>query len=420
MTNPDFDRDHLWHPYTSITNPLPTYEVSHCQDVYIHLTTGEALIDGMSSWWSVIHGYNHPILNQALIEQSQKMSHVMFGGLTHNPAITLGQKLLAMTQEVFDQIFLADSGSVSVEAALKMALQYQQGIGQHKKTRLGALLGGYHGDTLGAMSVCDPENGMHTLFNEYLPNNHFLPRPTTKPNAPLSEEDKNNLQMFFEAFGDELAAVIVEPLVQGAGGMYFYDKSYLKALKHYCEKYGTLLIFDEIATGFGRAGELFAFIEADVIPDILCLGKALTGGYMTLAATLCSEKVSTGICQSEAGVFMHGPTYMGNPLACAVANASCDLLLESPWQAQIQRIEKQLQEALLPLAASDNVQDARVKGAIGVLEMKEAIDVASFQRQCVADGVWIRPFGKLLYIMPPYIINHEALEKLTDTMRRWT
>jgi adenosylmethionine-8-amino-7-oxononanoate aminotransferase len=420
MTDTAFDRDHLWHPYTSITSPLPTYEVSHCEGVNIHLKTGESLVDGMSSWWSVIHGYNHPKLNQALIDQSKKMSHVMFGGFTHEPAVTLGKILLDMTNQAFEQVFIADSGSVSVEVALKMALQYQQGIGKDQKTRLGALLGGYHGDTLGAMSVCDPENGMHTLFNDYLPKNHFLPRPTTKPNQPLSIEDKTNLDIYFNQYGKELAAVIVEPLVQGAGGMYFYDKAYLKQLKNLCEQHGVLLIFDEIATGFGRTGELFAFIEAGITPDILCVGKAITGGYMTLAATLCTDEVSKGICASKSGVFMHGPTFMGNPLACAVAIASCELLLESNWQSQVQQIEKQLKEELLPLTESNKVEDVRIKGAMGIIEMKQPIDVASAQKHFVSEGVWIRPFGKLLYITPPYIIDKKALSKLTHVMSSFT
>ncbi len=416
MIDTDFDARHLWHPYTSSIHPLPCYPVSHTSGVHIFLEDGKALIDGMSSWWCTIHGYNHPAIIEAIKIQADRMPHVMFGGLTHEPAITLGKTLLKLTDNIFDHVFLADSGSISVEVALKMALQYQQGVGEKKRTRLGALLGGYHGDTIGAMSVCDPINGMHSLFSDILPKAAFLPRPVSKDGEPLSEVDKEALTRFFSQHSDELAAIILEPLAQGAGGMYFYSADYLKALKEHCDKYGILLIFDEIATGFGRAGSLFAFQEAGVTPDILTLGKGLTGGTMTLAATLCNAKIAQGVSKSAAGVFMHGPTFMGNPLACAAANASLSLLEKTDWQAKVKALEVQLTAELSPLSNHPNVMDVRIKGSIGVVELHQPVDVAKFQVACVNLGVWIRPFGKLVYIMPPYIINQQQVSQLTDAM----
>ncbi|ADN75577.1 adenosylmethionine-8-amino-7-oxononanoateaminotr ansferase [Ferrimonas balearica DSM 9799] len=413
-----FDRDHLWHPYTSTTHPLPCYPVARAEGVHIELESGERLIDGMSSWWSTIHGYSHPVLVNAAKAQLDRMSHVMFGGLTHGPATALGQRLVAMTHPSLTKVFLADSGSVSVEVALKMALQYQQGCGRRDKTGLMTILGGYHGDTFAAMSVCDPVNGMHGLFRDILPKAQFLPRPQTGLGEPLHPEDRAAIDAAMAEHAARTAAVIVEPMVQGAGGMRFYGAAYLDALREACDRHNIVLIFDEIATGFGRTGELFAYQHSNVVPDILCLGKALTGGTMTLAATLASDAIAEGVCASEAGVFMHGPTFMGNPLACAVAEASMGLLASGDWQAQVRQIEAQLQTELSPCRALSSVADVRVFGAIGVVETTTAVDVAAIQKRFVADGVWIRPFGKLVYIMPPYIITPEQLTRLTGAIYR--
>ncbi|WP_298439143.1 adenosylmethionine--8-amino-7-oxononanoate transaminase [uncultured Ferrimonas sp.] len=411
-----FDRDHLWHPYTSTTNPLPCYPVASAKGVEIVLEDGRPLIDGMSSWWSTIHGYQHPQLSAAAKAQIDTMSHVMFGGITHQPAIELGKHLIEMTDPKLNKLFLADSGSVAVEVALKMALQYQQGIEQPQRTQVMTILGGYHGDTFAAMSVCDPDNGMHSLFSKVLSKAHFLPRPTTPVGQPLSAEDADALAQGFAQHGDSLAAVIVEPMVQGAGGMHFYGAAYLQRLRQLCDQHGVMLIFDEIATGFGRTGKLFAYEHAAVVPDILCLGKALTGGTMTLAATLATDAVAQGVCASAAGVFMHGPTFMGNPLACAVASASMAILQQGDWQQQVAQIEQQLSEELAPCAEFEQVAEVRVFGAIGVVETKRAVDVAVIQRHFVEQGVWIRPFGKLVYIMPPYLINSAQLSQLTKAL----
>ncbi|WP_028115150.1 adenosylmethionine--8-amino-7-oxononanoate transaminase [Ferrimonas senticii] len=419
MTNPidlQFDRDHLWHPYTSTTAPLPCYPVVSAEGVYLQLEDGRCLIDGMSSWWSTIHGYQHPALSAAAKAQIDRMSHVMFGGITHQPAVELGKRLLAMTAEPLNKLFLADSGSVAVEVALKMALQYQQGIGAAQRTEIMTIRGGYHGDTFAAMSVCDPVNGMHSLFQAVLPKAHFLPRPTTGLHQPLSQQDAMALEQGFNQYGGQLAAVIVEPMVQGAGGMRFYGAAYLQKLRQLCDKHQVVLIFDEIATGFGRTGKLFAYQHAEVVPDILCLGKALTGGTMTLAATLATDAIAAGVCNSAAGVFMHGPTFMANPLACAVASASLDLINQGQWQQQVAAIEEQLQAELAPCRTLDTVADVRVFGAIGVVETKRAVDVATIQQFFVERGVWIRPFGKLLYIMPPYIVSSAELRQLTNAL----
>lgn len=411
-----FDHTHLWHPYTSMLNPLPTFPVVAANGVELELADGRRLIDGMSSWWAAIHGYNVPELNAALSRQMEKMSHVMFGGLSHPPAAELGQRLVDMTAEPLQYVFLCDSGSISVEVAIKMALQYWFAQGKINKQRLLTVRGGYHGDTFGTMALCDPENGMHGMFNGVLPQHLFAPAPECHTDEEWEEQHIAEFARILGEHQKEVAAVILEPIVQGAGGMRFYCPEYLRQVRALCDEYGVLLILDEIATGFGRSGTLFAYEQAGIVPDIMTVGKALTGGAMTLAATLTTERVAKGISADGSGVLMHGPTFMGNPLACAVANASLELLVASPWQQRVAAIESQLKIELAPCAGFECVNDVRVMGAIGVVELKEPLDLRRVQPRLVELGVWIRPFGRLLYIMPPFVIESGQLRQLTAAM----
>lgn len=403
-----FDNQHIWHPYAKIPNETLTYLVESAKGVYLTLEDGKCIIDGMSSWWSAIHGYNHPVLNKAIGTQLGKMSHVMFGGLTHQPAIELTKTLLNITPDNLTKVFFTDSGSVSVEVALKMALQYWHNKHQVNKQKFITIRGGYHGDTFGAMSVCDPDNGMHHLFSGVLPQHFFV----KSPSIVSMDEALADLEVVLKQNANSIAAMILEPVIQNAGGMRVYNPQYLLKAKALCEQYNILFILDEIATGFGRTGQLFALQHANVKPDILCLGKALTGGYMTLAATLTTNNVS-----SVVGTLMHGPTFMANPLACAVANASIELLLNSPWQNNIANIEKILSAELLPLQKHAQVKDVRILGAIGVIEFTHEIDTQTIQKHLIVFGVWLRPYGKLLYTMPPFIITNDELLTITNAIK---
>ncbi|MEJ6078923.1 adenosylmethionine--8-amino-7-oxononanoate transaminase [Vibrio sp. 1-Bac 57] len=410
-----YDKQHIWHPYTSMTSPIPCYPVDSASGCTISLTSGEVLVDGMSSWWACLFGYNVKELNEAATQQLAKMSHVMFGGLTHQPAVDLAKTLVEITPKGLEKVFFSDSGSVAVEVAMKMALQYWQSLGQNK-TKFIALKKGYHGDTFAAMSVTDPDGSMHELYQDFVAKNYFTEQPSINFDQPWQQSAMDDLSTLLAENHQHIAALILEPIVQGAGGMHFYHPNYLKAARSLCDQYGVLLIADEIATGFGRTGKLFACEHADISPDILCLGKAITGGCMSFAATLATEKVATTISEGKAGVFMHGPTFMGNALACSVANANLKKLLNTDWQNLVFSISSQLNTQLLSCEQLPSVNKVRVLGAIGVVELHKAVDMVNIQKQFVDLGVWIRPFGKLIYVMPPYVASKHQINKLCDAI----
>jgi len=414
----DADRRHVWHPYDAIGTDLPVYPVVSAEGVRLRLADGRELIDGMSSWWCAIHGYNVPEINRAVNVQLADMAHVMFGGLTHRPAVELAAKLVELTPAPLETVFFADSGSVSVEVAMKMAIQYWQARDRGGKQHFISLQKGYHGDTFGAMSVCDPVSGMHALFSGILPRQYFADMPGCRFGESCHDADIATLETLLANHHDKVAALILEPIVQGAGGMRFYSAGYLQRARALCDQYEVLLIADEIATGFGRTGRLFACEHAGIAPDIMCLGKALTGGYLTLAATLTTRAVAETIGSGTPGQFMHGPTFMANPLACSAALASLQLLLDSPWQARVRHIEQRLAAGLAPCAAYSHVTDVRTLGAIGVVELDRPVDMRVIQEKFVQAGVWIRPFGRLVYLMPPFVINDDDLDTLTAAITR--
>ena len=416
MTPEEIDQQHIWHPYSAMHADLSAYRVASASGVRLQLADGRELIDGMSSWWCVIHGYNHPEMNAALQRQLQQMAHVMFGGLTHDPAIELTRQLLEITPPSLQQVFFSDSGSVSVEVALKMALQYWHARGEPQRQHFIALRAGYHGDTFGAMSVCDPVTGMHNLFSGSLPQQVFVEQPRCRFGQPCRAGDIAPLERALAEHAEQTAAVIMEPVVQGAGGMWFYSAEYLQQARALCDRHGVLLILDEIATGFGRTGKLFACEHAGIAPDIMCIGKALTGGYLPLAATLTTATIAATIDDGEPGVFMHGPTFMANPLACTAASTSIGLLLESDWEHNIRRIQAGLERGLAPCRAFRQVREVRVLGAIGVVELQQPVDMPAITRAFVDAGVWVRPFGPLVYLMPPYVIDDADLDCLTAAL----
>lgn len=424
LSDSEFDRQHIWHPYTSMTEPLPNYIVERAKGVHLYLQNGRELIDGTCSWWSTIHGYNNETINKAVKDQLERMSHVMFGGISHQSAIDLCRLLVQITPEPLEKVFLSDSGSVAVEVAMKMAVQYHasinqsalnQGTDSHSKCQKSQFLTvrrGYHGDTFATMSVCDPDTGMHHLFNDAVTKQYFADAPQIKIGQPWCDDDITSLKQQLIEHHQSIAAVIIEPMVQATGGLRFYHPQYLRELRALCDEFNVLLIFDEIATGFGRTGKMFACEHADVVPDIICVGKAMTGGYLSLAATMTSQQVANTIC-SNGNVMMHGPTFMGNPLACSAAVANIQLLLSYDWQSKIKQMQAQLYDQLSPCLAFDSVADVRAFGAIGVVEMKNPVTLADIQRQFVEHGVWVRPFGKLIYIMPAYTMTEQQLTNLT-------
>ena len=410
------DRAHVWHPYAPATAPHPLYEVVAARGTKLTLADGRELVDGMSSWWAAIHGYRHPELDAAAHAQVDRFAHVMFGGLTHAPAVELAELLVDLTPSDLTRVFFADSGSVAVEVAIKMALQHWHGRGQPRRRLLLTVRGGYHGDTAGAMSVCDPVTGMHSLFAEYVAQQVFVERPRPSYNEPFRAEHLDEARAVLRARGDEIAALVIEPIVQGAGGMWFYSPEYLRELVALCRAHGLLVVFDEIATGFGRTGRLFALEHAGVTPDILCVGKALTGGYLSLGATLCSEAVADAVSAPPGNALMHGPTFMANPLACAVALASLRLLIRDGWQDRVTAIAQALTAQLAPCRELPGVADVRVLGAIGVVELQEPVDMAIVQPALVDRGAWLRPFGRLVYTMPPYIADDDDLRTITSAI----
>ena len=412
----DFDQQHLWHPYASLPPTYPNIVIDHAEGIYIVTNDGTRLIDGMSSWWASVHGYNHPVLNAAMIEQLGKMAHVMFGGLTHQPAIDLGKKLLAIVPAGLNAIFYADSGSIAVEVALKMALQYQIAAERPTKQQFASTHSGYYGDTWHAMSVCDPINGMHSLYGKQLPMQYFVAAPPMGFERGITQHERDELTAFFAKNSHQLAGFIIEPIIQGAGGMRFYSPQYLKLLRQLCDEHNVVLIADEIATGFGRSGKLFACEHANIRPDIMTIGKALTGGYMTFAATLCTRTIADTISQSEYPALMHGPTFMGNPLACAVACASIDLILSYDIEVRTANMQAMMEQQLAPAATLAGVKEVRCLGAVAVIELETAVDMRVFQSLMIENGIWVRPFGKLVYIMPPYVITDDELVTLCQAL----